>query len=203
MLSFIGYFKVLLPYLERGRYTLAKCNIYRDQMSEFEDDNVGQDQYVSKSQLKQESTERQKLGEAIVALTPANLATIPMDEELEEAIVLARKINRKKDGYRRQLQFIGKLLRSRDVEPLQLALDKLSATHGQANAHFHKLEKLRDSIADDGDDAIQKALEEYPHLSRQTLRQQYRQIQKERQKNAPPKTYRALFQYLKTEIGEE
>jgi ribosome-associated protein len=65
------------------------------------------------------------------------------------------------------------------------------------------LEKLRDSIADDGDDAIQKALEEYPHLSRQTLRQQYRQIQKERQKNAPPKTYRALFQYLKTEIGEE
>lgn len=167
-------------------------------MSEFEDE----DQYVSKTQLKQESAARQKLGEAIVALTPANLATIPMDEELQEAIDLARKINRKKDGYRRQLQFIGKLLRSRDIEPLELALSKLTSKHAQANAHFHQLEKLRESIANGGDDAIQTALEAHPNLSRQTLRQYYRQIQKERQKDAPPKHYRALFQYLKEQIGE-
>jgi ribosome-associated protein len=176
-------------------------------MSEFEDNDINdedleQERAVSKTQLKQESAERQKLGETIVNLTPAHLATIPMDEELAEAITLARKINRKKDGYRRQLQFIGKLLRSRDVEPLELALHKLQAKHAETNAHFHQLEKLRDSIASGGDDAIQDVLLAYPHLSRQTLRQHYRQIQKEREKNAPPKYYRALFQYLKSEIED-
>lgn len=161
-----------------------------------------EDLFISKTQLKQASADRQKIGEAIVNLTPAHLATIPMDEELSEAIELARRINRKKDGFRRQLQFIGKLLRTRDVAPLEEALNKLKFAHNQANSHFHKLEKLRDAIVAGGDDAIQNTLEDYPHLSRQTLRQHQRQILKEKEKNAPPKHYRALFQYLKDEIHE-
>ena len=87
-------------------------------MSDIDDD----DQFVSKTQLKQESAERQKLGEKIVLLSPAHLALFTLDEELEEAIMIARRINRKKDGYRRQLQFIGKLLRFRAVSYTHLTL---------------------------------------------------------------------------------
>lgn len=168
-------------------------------MSDFEDE----DQHVSKTQLKQESTERQKLGEEIVQLSAAHLALVPLDEDLQHAIDIARRINRKKDGYRRQLQYIGKVLRSRDIEPLLEALAKINDRHAQTNAHFHYLEKLRDNIIENGDEGIQSALQAHPHLSRQTLRQHARQIQKERENNSPPKHFRALFQYLKTELEEQ
>ncbi|MBO1255828.1 DUF615 domain-containing protein [Alteromonas sp. 5E99-2] len=168
-------------------------------MSDIDDD----DQFVSKTQLKQESAERQKLGEKIVLLSPAHLALFTLDEELEEAIMIARRINRKKDGYRRQLQFIGKLLRFRDIEPLLESFSKIEAKHAQTNAHFHYIETLRDNIVEKGDEAIQAALEAHPSLSRQTLRQNYRQVMKERANNAPPKHYRALFQYLKDQLDSE
>ena len=158
------------------------------------------EQYTSKTQRKIESEEKQKVGQVLVGLSEAHLATIPMDDELTEAVSVARKINKKKDGYRRQLQFIGKLLRSRDMHPINLALDKIQSKHAENNAHFHKLEKLRDAVANKGDQAIQMLLDEYPHLERQTLRQYYRQIQKEKSKSLPPKAFRALFQYLKEEL---
>jgi len=167
-------------------------------MSDYEEE-----QYVSKTQRKIESEEKQKLGLTLVGLTDANLAKVPMDEELEDAIQVARKINKKKDGYRRQLQFIGKLLRSRDLAPIEQALDKIQSRHAENNAHFHQLEKYRDSIVSGGDQAIQHLLNEHPHLERQTLRQFYRQIQKERANNAPPKAFRALFQYLKDELEDQ
>lgn len=165
-------------------------------MSDYEDD-----QYVSKTQLKLASEEKQKIGETLVGLSDAHLATVPMDEELAEAVTLARRINKKKDGYRRQLQFIGKLLRNTDTAPLLEAIDKVHAKHAENNAHFHMLEKYREQIINQGDDGIQAILAEHSHLERQTLRQYYRQIQKERAKNAPPKAYRGLFQYLKEELG--
>ncbi|MFC3095265.1 ribosome-associated protein [Alteromonas sediminis] len=167
-------------------------------MSDYEEE-----QYVSKTQRKLDSEEKQKLGLKLVGLTDANLSKIPMDEELEEAILVARKINKKKDGYRRQLQFIGKLLRNRDLEPLEQALDKIQSRHAENNAHFHQLEKYRDNIANGGDKAIQAVLDAHPSLERQTLRQFYRQIQKEKAKGAPPKAFRALFQYLKETLQDE
>ena len=65
-----------------------------------------------------------------------------MDEDLRAAIELAQKI--KKEGRRRQLQLIGKMLRARDIEPIQTALDKLKNRHNQQVSLFHKLEALRD-----------------------------------------------------------
>lgn len=157
-------------------------------------------QFVSKTQRKRESEEKQKLGELLVSLTDAHLASIPLDEELNEAVQLARKVNKKKDGYRRQLQFIGKLLRSRDLTPIEHALDKINSRHAQDNAHFHQLEQFRERIIEGGDDSIQQVIEAHPSLSRQTLRQLYRQVLKEREQNKPPKAYRALFQYLKEQL---
>lgn len=169
-------------------------------------DDEGQfesDEYVSKSELKRLSAERQKLGETIVGLSAAHLDTIPLDDDLSDAIAIARRINRKKDGYRRQLQFIGKLMRQRDVTDIEQALDKLVNKHNSENAAFHRLEKARESIIDGGDKAIQSLIESHPDLDRQKLRQYQRAIKREREKNAPPKAFRELFQYLKETVGED
>ena len=167
-------------------------------------DNVEhEEELVSKSELKRQSKELQKLGESLVNLTPAHFATIPLDEELQDALEIARTINKKKDGYRRQLQFIGKLLRHRDTTSIELALAKLTHQHRANNAAFHALERAREDIIEQGDNAIQRLIEQYPLLERQKLRQFQRQINKEREKNAPPKAFRELFQYLKEIMHDE
>ncbi|MCW8109825.1 ribosome-associated protein [Alteromonas ponticola] len=169
-----------------------------DEPSPSHDDEL---EPLSKSELKRQSAALQKLGQEMVNLTPAQLATFPLDDELADAIAVAQKINRKKDGYRRQLQFIGKLLRQRETNEIEQAMAMLNQQHVQQNAEFHALEKARDDIANQGDAAIQEILAEHPELDRQKLRQFYRQINKEKEKSAPPKAYRELFQYLKNTIG--
>ncbi len=172
-----------------------------DSFSNFKDINEDEEP-LSKTELKRQSAQFQKLGEQLVKLTPAHLDTIPMDEQLEEAVMIARSVNRKKDGYRRQLQFIGKLLRQRDVTPITQALMMLTHQHQANNAAFHELEKARDDVAKNGDEAIQRLVEAYPELERQKLRQYHRQIKKEQEKDAAPKASRELFQYLKQVISE-
>lgn len=155
-------------------------------------------EFKSKTQLKQEMQQLQDLGKKLVDLGQAALDKIPLDDELEEAIQLARRINRKKDGFRRQLQFIGKLMRNRDTQPITDALALIENKHQQANAHFHKLEKLRDEIIANGDSAIQQLIDEHPQANRQQLRQWVRQAQKQQAENKPPKAAREIFQYLKS-----
>lgn len=168
-------------------------------MTEYDDQEF---EGKSKTQLKNEMQDLQQLGLKLVGLGPAALAKIPLDSELSDAINLAKRIDRKKEGYRRQLQFIGKLMRTRDVEPIQQALDLLENKHQQATAQFHKLERLRDDIVEQGDSAINQAIELYPDLERQKLRQLSRQAQKEAQQNKPPKSSREIFQYLR-QISEQ
>ncbi|MCC2617657.1 ribosome-associated protein [Aestuariibacter halophilus] len=164
--------------------------------SDFDIDQDDPD-YKSKTQLKQESAALQKLGEKLVNLGQASLDKMPMDSELEEAVQLARRINRKKEGFRRQIQFIGKLLRARETAPLERALHELEAGHRQATQHFHKLEQWRDQLLTQGDSAVQALLEQHPELDRQKLRQLVRQASKQAAENKPPKAARELFQYLK------
>lgn len=171
--------------------------------SVFDDTEDNQAEPLSKTELKKQSAKLQKLGEEVVNLSDAHVRTIPMDDELEEAIMLARSLNRKKDGYRRQIQFIGKLLRQRDPAPVEEALAKLVHQHQANNAAFHALEKAREDVIARGDPAIQELVTEHPQLDRQKLRQFHRQVKKEREKNAPPKAFRELFQYLKNAIDPD
>jgi ribosome-associated protein len=156
----------------------------------------------SKTQIKQEAEVLKKLGFVLVELTPGQLADIPIDDELREAISLANRINKKKDGFRRQIQLIGKLLRQREIEPIEDAINRLKAHHLQSNKHFHKLEQFRDNIIATGDAGIQAVLSEYPDLDRQKLRQLQRQAVKQKEAEKPPKASREIFQYLKQNIEE-
>lgn len=89
-------------------------------------------------------------------------------------------------------------MRNRDTQPITDALALIENKHQQANAHFHKLEKLRDEIIANGDSAIQQLIDEHPQANRQQLRQWVRQAQKQQAENKPPKAAREIFQYLKS-----
>ena len=157
----------------------------------------------SKTQLKREAEAKQTLALQLVNLSDANLAKIPLNEELAEGIATARRINRKKDGFRRQLQFLGKLMRNSDTQDIERALMSIANQHGQVNAHFHYLEKARDSIIEQGNDAIEAIIQKHPALERQKLRQLQRNAVKEKQLNKPPAAAREIFKYLKEAIQEQ
>jgi ribosome-associated protein len=151
--------------------------------------------WVSKTELKRDMEELQKLGEELVGLKPSVLEKFPIPEDLAHAISDAQRF--KNEARRRQLQYIGKVMRNIDIEPLQAALDKYRNKHSQASAELHKLEQLRDNVVEQGDVAINQVLELYPSADRQQLRQLARQANKEKKQSKPPRAYREIFQILK------
>ncbi|MEZ3501659.1 ribosome biogenesis factor YjgA [Pantoea sp. KPR_PJ] len=155
--------------------------------------------WVSKSEIKRDAEELKRLGAELVDLGKNALEKIPLDQDLLAAVELAQRI--KKEGRRRQLQLIGKMLRSRDVDPIRQALDKLKNRHNQQVALFHKLEALRDRLIEQGDEAMNEVITLYPHADRQQLRSMIRNAQKEKAGNKPPKASRQIFQYLR-ELAE-
>ncbi|WP_109077862.1 ribosome biogenesis factor YjgA [Aggregatibacter kilianii] len=157
--------------------------------------------WVSKSEIKRDADALKKLGEKLVELTKAKLDKIPLEESLLEAVNLAQRLQ--KEARRRQLQYIGKLLRGMDVEPIQDALDKLENKHLQQQAMLHKLELLRDELVANGDNALTHFLTDYPHADRQHLRNLIRAANKEKEQNKPAKAYREIFQYLKEIVLED
>ena len=160
------------------------------------------DDWVSKSQLKREMTERQQLGEKLCKLSPSALAKVPVPESLADAIALAKKIQNKREGYRRQLQYIGKLMRNLDVEPIQLALERLENQHGIETQLLHQSEQWRDRIIAEGDSAIQAFIDLFPQADRQQLRQLMRAAQRELKNSKPPKSSREIFKLVKDLINE-
>ncbi|HGM5490902.1 TPA: ribosome biogenesis factor YjgA [Serratia fonticola] len=166
-----------------------------DDVPENENEDDDEIIWVSKSEIKRDAEALKDLGTELVELGKNALERIPLDEDLRAAIELAQKI--KKEGRRRQIQLIGKMLRARDVEPIQTALDKLKNRHNQQVSLFHKLEALRDRLVAEGDDAIPSVLDLYPEADRQQLRALIRNAQKEQAANKPPKSFRQIFQYLR------
>jgi len=157
--------------------------------------------WVSKTELKRDMEELQKLGEELASLKPSVLEKFPLSEDLAEAIKDAQRF--KNEARRRQLQYIGKLMRFEDTEPLQAALDKVRNKHSQATAELHKLEQLRDRVVEEGDSAIAEVMELYPTADRQRLRQLARQAAKEKKAGKPAKAFREIFQVLKALNEEE
>ena len=157
--------------------------------------------WVSKSEIKRDAEALKKLGEKLVELTKAKLDKIPLEDALLEAVNLAQRLQ--KEARRRQLQYIGKLLRGMDVEPIQAALEKLENKHQQQQAMLHKLELLRDTLVAKGDDALTDFPADYPHADRQHLRNLIRTASKEKEQNKPAKAYREIFQYLKEIVLED
>ena len=168
---------------------------------DWEDEDQEEIIWVSKSEIKRDAEDLKQLGEKLVNLTKANLTKVPLDDSLKDAIELAQRLQ--KEARRRQLQYIGKLLRSIDAEPIREALEKIENKHNQHQARLHKLEILRDELVAKGDAALTDLLNEYPSADRQQLRNLIRAAQKEKEQNKPSKAYREIYQILKTLILED
>jgi len=151
----------------------------------------------SKSERKRQMTALQDLGEALTRLNSKQLAQIPIeDEQLIQAIIEVQSI-RSNSARRRHMQFIGKLMRSLDPEPIRAALSELDQTRRKANANFHSIESLRDEMLTKGFGAIDLVLQRWPNADRQHLKNLLLQHQRETQAGKPLAASRKLFRYLR------
>ena len=154
------------------------------------------DEIVSKSQLKREMSALQKIGTELVAMNPDQLKKLPLPDLLRRAVSEAQRIH-SHGGLRRQMQYIGRLMRELDTEPLQEALAERKLQQQCQNARFHDLERWRDRLIDEGDELLGELIAEFAHADRQHLRQLIRAARKEQAQSKPPKSSRVLFRYLR------
>jgi ribosome-associated protein len=160
---------------------------------------------LSKTQRKQAMDELQTLGEALVALSTERIKKIDIPESLRDAVRAAQRMTRSDEAKRRQMQYIGKLMRNVDAEPIRAALATVRGESAAETGKLHRLERLRtDFLADE------KVLHEiatlYPTIDLQHLRSLRRAALKEQAQNKAPRSYRAIFQVLKaleSDLSEE
>lgn len=169
---------------------------------------------ASKSELKRESSELQKLGEALLTLRADLMERLALPDKLAEAVAEARRITNF-EGKRRQMQYIGKLMRGLDEAALQSVRDALEeqrkGSAGEALA-LHQAEKWRDDLIA-REDALQQWLSAHPGTDTQQLRALIRQARKELQpdreavsKGLAPRqgrAYREIFQVVKEQLSRD
>ena len=160
-----------------------------------EPDEVPEYDGPSKTQRKNDAHARQTLGAALVALNRDQLSQVDLPETLRDAVLAAQKITAH-EGRRRQLQFIGKLMRHLDPAPIQARLDAWNSVSTEQVAHMHRLERWRDRLLAEPA-ALGELAGEFPQADLQPLRTLIRNTLREREQNKPPKSYRAMFQLLR------
>ncbi|MGS2723737.1 ribosome biogenesis factor YjgA [Porticoccus sp. GXU_MW_L64] len=151
---------------------------------------------VSKTELKRDMQELQQLGETLVELPEKQLEKITLPDNLDDAIQLARRLKHR-EGRRRQLQFIGKLMRDIDVTEIRQQLEQFDQQSRAFRQQFHQLEQWRDRLVAEGDSALNEWMAEHPETDRQQIRQLIRQAQKEQSQNKAPTASRKLFKVLR------
>jgi ribosome-associated protein len=164
------------------------------QSSEFEEEY----DRPSKSQLKREMTALQKLGAELIAEPRDRVKRVPMPEDVRDAILECQLI-RDHEGRRRQLQFVGKKMRTleeHEIAIIQKTIDSWKGASKAETAAMHALERRRDKLLAD-DNALTELLAEHPDLDAQELRTLIRNARKEQAASKPPKAYREIFQILK------
>lgn len=152
----------------------------------------------SKTEMKRQSDALQKMGETLVEAPRDRVKRVPMPEDVLEAILACQQITNH-EGRRRQMQYVGKKMRTLDeaeVAVIQQTIDSWKGASKSETAAMHALERRRDKLLVD-DKALTVLLEENPELDVQHLRTLIRNARKEQAENKPPKAFREIFQILK------
>jgi len=162
-----------------------------------EPDIVTDDLPPSRSQLRREAWDVLELAERLVALTPSQLAKVPLSERVLDAVDLAHRIP-SHIAHKRQVHYLAKLMRHQDdLEAIRLAVDKPLEVRRRETAELHSIERWRERLIDGGDAVLDELLAKHPTADRQRLRQLVRQAGIERRENRAPSAQRAIFQALK------
>lgn len=169
--------------------------IHSDHDEQLPDDDSEVPEPPSKSQRKRDMHALQDLGEQLVALSLDQLKKVPMPEALADAVREAKRIT-KHEARRRQMQYVGRLMRNADPEPIQAQLDIFNGTSKVEVARQHRLERLREDLLAD-EKTLQAIGQAWPQADFQQLRTLRRNALKEREQSRPPKAFRELFRVLR------
>jgi len=162
----------------------------------------------SRTDLKRESTELQKLGEALLTLRADLMARLPLSDKFRDAVADAKRITNF-EGKRRQMQYIGKMMRkleTAEVEAVRTALDEQANGSAAENLALHQAELWRDRLISQ-DDAAGQWIEQYPTTDTQQLRALIRQARKDAVPEKPGaavrhgRAYREIFQLVREALG--
>jgi ribosome-associated protein len=167
-------------------------NAWRNHKDEAEDHFDGR---PSKSERKREMHALQDIGTELVELPAERLKKLDLPEDLRAAVLDARRFT-KHEARRRQMQYIGKLMRGIDAEPIRAALDAFRNVSKEEIARHHRLERLRDDFLTD-EKVAGRIVELWPAADLQHLRTLRRNALKEREQNKPPRAYREIFRILR------
>ena len=149
----------------------------------------------SKTRRKKDMQALQDLGEQLVALSAERLAKVPLPESLADAVHEAHRIT-SHEGRRRQMQYIGRLMRGVDPAPIQAALEALSGSSKEEVARQHRIERLRLELLED-EGVLHRIANSWPGADLQHLRVLRRNAIKEKEQNKPPRAFRELFKVLR------
>jgi ribosome-associated protein len=150
---------------------------------------------ISKTQRKRESQSLQDLGEELVALGSDRLDQLDLPQSLREALDAARRIS-KFGALRRQMQYVGRLMREIDPAPIRARLDAWKGQSTGETARLHRIERWRTRLLED-DEALALFVSDHPGADIQRLRALIRNAQREATAGKPPKSFRELFQALR------
>jgi len=151
----------------------------------------------SRSQEKREAEALQKLGEQLIMLPKKQLDLLPLPENLRDAIEHARGIT-SHGALKRQRQYVGRLMRDIDPQPLRSKLDELNSADKLSKARFHQNERWRDRLIAEGDAALAEFLAQYPQADRQHLRRLMREATSDAAAGRAPPYARELFRYIQS-----
>jgi ribosome-associated protein len=157
-------------------------------------------EFVSKTKRKQQMHELQALGAALLELPPAQLDALGLDDGLAQALREAHAIT-SHEARRRQVQYIGRLMRELDPEPIRAALAEVAGSSAAARARHKRLEQWRARLIEDDTALTEFAREAAPGRAElQALRALIRNARREIEENRPPRAQRELFRLLRESL---
>ena len=154
----------------------------------------------SKSARKRDALALQKLGEELIAAPDELLARLELPERLQDAIREARRIT-SRGAMVRQRQFIGKLMRGIDAEPVRALLASRHDVDRTEAARFRRVEQWRDRLLAEGDSALEALLAAHPQAARAALASLLARVRDEQARGRPPAAARELFRALRELLG--
>ncbi len=163
------------------------------------DEETGEFHDSSRKQKRRDALDVLALGEKLVSLTPAQLARVPVPEDLLPHIAECKRITAH-IAHKRQLAYLAKHMRREEestLDAIRDALDANSETSRREVAMLHRVEDWRERLLSNGDTALAALLDEYPQADRQQLRTLVRNAQAEKAKNKPPRAFREIYQVLR------
>lgn len=153
---------------------------------------------LSKTKLKAEADIAQSIGKKLVDLSKEKLLKLNLPEALFEAVIEAKRITAN-GAIRRQMQYLGRLMRDIDSTPIVEQIQAWEGKNVQENARFHIMERWRDRLIENSD-AVSEFLVTYPQADSQQLRALIRNAQREETAQKTPKSSRELFKLIRTII---